>query len=201
MIARGMQHWVSSGLCALLAVVITAPEALSFGSGAATCDIRSDFSTITSMGSRPRNQNPGSFTLTPDAATYMPGQPVTVTLSGPTYTGVSMVAVDESGNRVGSWVADPGGATKITSSWPSGCNGQAITHTSSFGNRTTFDFEWVAPATPVGRVWFEAYVLEGTRGNPAGQEFYRFVDDDGSSPFVDAPAIVRARICSGKCRS
>lgn len=159
----------------ILSFLIYSDTVSAFAGGAGTCDVVADYSTITAMGSRTRNPNPGSYTMTSNTPFYNSTDPVEITINGPTFTGIMMEVVDENGNKVGSFdtnesqVRDCAGAA------------MALTHTNQHGNvmqRTVF---WVPPAEPVGNVYVLAYVLSGTRGNIPSQEFFRFVRDDDSA--------------------
>ncbi len=184
-----MRRAVSSLIaCAVLTAGCVA-SAGAFASGSGTCEIEPDFSTITAMGSRTLNQNPGPFLLETDVSTYGPNDPIQVTLSGAAHTGVVVTAVDAAGTHVGTWTPD--GTTSITGPWSLDCDGAAITHTTGYGTQTSHTFAFTAPASSAGPIYFEAYVLSGSRGDPEGQAFHRFVRDDAT-----APAIVSAGVDS-----
>lgn len=149
---------------------------LAFGSGAGTCDVVADFSTITAMGSRPRNQNPGSYVMTSSSSVYNSTDFIELTISGPTFTGVVVSVVDENGIKVGTF--DFATETEVRD-----CDGSAMaaTHTTQHGSVNSRTVFWIPPIEPVGPVYVLSYVLSGTRGMTTSQEFYRFVRDDDSA--------------------
>jgi hypothetical protein len=147
-----------------------------FGTGAGTCDVVADFSTITAMNSRTRNQTPGPFSLSADSGFYINSDFVEITLSGPAFTGIVVSVVDENGTKVGTF--DFNNETEIHNC---GGNAMAATHTNTHGSVTSRSLFWIPPAEPVGPVYILAYVLSGQRGDQANQQFYRFVRDDESA--------------------
>lgn len=158
-----------------LTLLILFPSSLwAFASGAGTCTVVADFSTITSMNSRTRNETPGPYSVSSNVSHYLPGVPVTLTLNGPTFTGVMFSVVNESGTPVGLFDVSTGVRD---------CDGtgMSLTHTTSFGSVMSRQLIWNPPATDVGPVYVLGYVLAGTRGMTASQEFYRFVRDDDSA--------------------
>jgi hypothetical protein len=56
-----------------------------------------------------------------------------------------------------------------------------------FGNVTSYTLFWIPPATNVGPVYVEGYILKGERGITNTQEFYRFVKDDSN------PVVIKSR--------
>lgn len=146
----------------------------AFASGAGTCTVVANFSTITAMGSRTRNETPGPYSVTSDVSAYLPGVPVTLTLNGPTFTGVMFSVVNSAGSRVGQF---------DVSSGVRDCDGTglSLTHNADFGSVTSRQLIWHPPATDVGPVYVLGYVLSGTRGMPVSQEFFRFVRNDDSA--------------------
>ena len=169
--------WAITGI-----LLFIEPTAHGFAGGAGTCEVTANFSTITSMNSRTRNENPGNYTVTSNMETYTPGQSLDLTLAGPTFTGVMFSVVDGSGTAVGTFGTD---------AQVRGCNGtgMSVTHTSGFGSVMSKTLTWTAPATDVGPVYVLGYVLSGTRGNTASQEFFRFVRDDDSALEILPPDI------------
>ncbi len=153
-----------------------ANSAFAFPSGAGTCDVVADFSTITAMGTRTRNQTPGPYVLTSDSPVYNNTDFVELNISGPVFTGIVVSVVDENGTKVGTF--DFATETEVRD-----CDGAAMaaTHTSQHGDVMSRTVFWVPPAESVGTVYVLAYVLSGQRGMQASQEFYRFVRDDASA--------------------
>lgn len=149
--------------------------------GAPVCDVLDNFSNITGMQDRPRNQNPGPFNVSSNVSNYTPGQSVDITISGPTFAGVMFSVVDENGDRVGSFSLD----SSVTN-----CDNGAlsITHNDTFGSVMTKTLTWNAPNSDIGTVYVLGYVLRGTRGNASSQEFHRFVRSDNSAISIDGPA-------------
>ncbi len=165
-----MRSWLV--VCVFLLV---SSQAWAFGTGAGTCDVVADFSTITGMQNRIRNQNNGSYQLTSNTAYYNNSDFVEITLSGPTFTGIVVSVVDENDNKVGTF--DFNSETEIHNCMG---NAMAATHTNTHGNVTSRTLFWIPPIEPVGNVYVLSYVLSGTRGNTASQQFYRFVKGDGA---------------------
>lgn len=166
----------------VLSVLLFTDQVMAFGSGAGTCDVVDDFSTITSMFSRTRNENTGGYELSSNVMSYNPFQHVelTLTATGPgdqsQYTGIVVSVVDEKGEKVGTFnfddeneIMDCGGSAMM-----------AATHTSSHGSVSSRTLFWVPPSELVGDVYVLAYVLSGQRGNQSSQEFYRLVRNDGA---------------------
>jgi len=169
-------------LLCVIAVMLFKDAAWAFPSGAGTCDVVDDFSTITSMFSRTRNQNPGGYELSSDVMTYNPFEHVelTLTATGPgdqaQFTGIVVSVVDENGDKVGTFDFNTETAVRD-------CDGSAMmaaTHTSSHGSVNSRTLFWVPPSETVGDVYVLAYVLSGERGNQSSQEFYRLVRNDGA---------------------
>ncbi|MFC3193774.1 Reeler domain-containing protein [Marinicella sediminis] len=158
-----------------------------FGTGAGTCDVVADFSTITAMGSRNRNQHTGPFTLVADTAFYNSTDFVEITLSGAPFTGIVISVVDENGSKVGTF--DFNSETQVQE-----CDGNAmaVTHTSTHGSVSNRSMFWIPPAEPVGTVYVLAYVLSGQRGDQGSQQFYRFVRDDLSAVVIQSEVIFAA---------
>lgn len=167
-------------------------QVFAFGSGAGTCDVVADFSTITGMKSRTRNENTGGYVLSSNVSTYNPFEHVelTLTATGPenqsTFTGIVVSVVDEKGTKIGTFNFDE--ETEIRD-----CGGSAMmaaTHTSdhgSVGSRTLF---WIPPSELVGDVYVLAYVLSGERGNTSSQQFYRLVKDDGALVLTEGTDLI-----------
>ena len=87
-------------------------------------------------------------------------QALTVTLSGGTFKGFLVRAVDESGAYVGSFASSCGGGVQRMS----GCGGgAAVTHTSDAA-KTSVSCTWTAPASS-GSVVFEAFVVVAKTSN------------------------------------
>jgi len=158
-----------------LSVFLAHGQLFAFAGGAGTCVVVADFSTITAMASRTRNETPGPYSVTANVAAYEPGAAVELTLSGPTFTGVMFNVVDETGTPVGTFSTDAG--TRECA----GGGGMSITHNAQFGNNMTTTLTWNPPAQGVGTVYVLGYVLSGIRGMISSQEFYRFVRDDNSA--------------------
>ena len=169
-------------LVVFMVFLVFSSSVLAFGSGAGTCDVVSDFSTITGMQSRVRNQSTGGYELSSNINSYNPFQHVEITLTATglddqsKFTGIVISVVDEQGAKVGTFNFDD--ETQIRD-----CGGSAMmaaTHTSSHGNVNARTLFWVPPNELVGNVYVLAYVLSGERGNISSQEFYRLVRDDGA---------------------
>ncbi|WP_395373711.1 reeler domain-containing protein [Marinicella sp. W31] len=164
----------------LLSLSFSAAHALP--NGAPICSVEADFSNITGMGSRTRNQTPGSYIITAPA-TYTPGETIDITVSGPQFTGIMFAVVDDNDNNVGTFSPDVG---------TNSCDGasMAITHSSSFGNQMSRTLEWTAPNSDVGTVYVEGYVLAGARGDQQNQEFFRLVRDSGAAVIEGPPDVI-----------
>ncbi|MCF6317966.1 MAG: hypothetical protein L3J83_01625 [Proteobacteria bacterium] len=156
----------------------------AWSSGSGTCDIDANYASITAMSSWFRNPNKGSYVVETNSPYYTPNQIVEITLSGPTFTGILFKVVDENNNAVGTF--DTNANSVIM------CNGSmamVLTHNGSFVNSTSYTLFWIAPDNIVGKVYILAYVLKGTRGSTATQEFFRFVRDDDSAVSI-SPNVV-----------
>jgi len=154
----------------------------AFGSGAGTCTVVDDFSTITGMQSRTRNQNTGGYELNSPVSTYNSTEHVEITLSATgsgdqaVFTGVVVSVVDDNNVQVGTF--DFNSETEIRD-----CGGSAMmaaTHTSTHGSVMSRTLFWIPPAQSVGDVHILAYVLSGSRGDQSSQQFYRLVQNDGA---------------------
>ena len=148
--------------------------ALAFGSGAGTCEVVADYSSITAMGDRTRNPNQGDYVMTSNVPFYNGDEHIEITIQGPVFTGVLVEVVNGNGDSVGTFSPDPEIRT---------CDGSAMsaTHTSSHGNVVTRTMFWSPPEESVGDVHVLAYVLSGERGDRSSQQFYRFVREDSSA--------------------
>lgn len=155
---------------------------MAYGHMAGTCDIDQDFSSIYAMQDRVRNQNHGSYSVTSNMDTYISGQPVELTISGPDFTGIVFAVVDGNGNRVGTFDTNSGVVTDCLSTF-------AISHTASFGSVSSYRLFWIPPISNVGEVYVLGYVLSGSRGNSSSQQFYRFVRDDNSAISLNSEII------------
>ena len=176
----------------IITFMLLSDAVMAFGSGAGTCDVVDDFSSITGMQSRTRNENPGGYELSSNVMTYNPFQHVELTLTATgigdqsQYTGIVVSVVDEAGNKVGTFNFDD--ETEVRD-----CSGSAMmvsTHTSdhgSVGSRTLF---WIPPSALVGDVYVLAYVLSGERGNTSSQEFYRLVRGDGAISLAESVDVI-----------
>ncbi|MCX7553568.1 hypothetical protein OS175_06725 [Marinicella sp. S1101] len=166
-------------------------ESSAFASGAGTCDVVANFSTITGMQSRTRNQNTGGYVLSSNVSEYNVFEHVEITLTATgagnqaTYTGIVISVVDGKGQKVGTFNFDD--ETEVRD-----CGGSAMmaaTHTSSHGNVGSRTLFWIPPTEPVGEVYVLAYVLSGARGNQSSQEFYRLVRNDGAIIITESDVI------------
>ena len=146
--------------------------AYALPNGAPVCSVEPDFSNITGMGSRTRNQNPGGYSVTAPS-NYSPGQTIDITVSGPQFTGIMFTVVDSNDVSVGTFAPDVGTNSCDQAS-------MAITHSTGFGNQTSRTIQWTAPNSDVGTVYVEGYVLSGSRGQTQSQEFFRLIRDDGA---------------------
>ena len=166
----------------LLSLSFSAAHALP--NGAPICTVEADFSNITGMQGRTRNENPGGYSVTAPAS-YSPGETIDLTVSGPQFTGIMFAVVDSNGNNVGTFAPDVG---------TNSCDGasMAITHSSGFGNQTSRTLEWTAPNSDVGTLYVEGYVLAGARGDQGNQEFFRLVRDDGAAVIQGPPDAIFA---------
>ncbi len=153
-----------------------------FGSGAGTCTVTADFSTITSMFSRTRNQNTGGYELSSPSSTYNATDHVEITLTATgeddqaVFTGIVVSVVDDNDVPVGTF--DFNSETQVRD-----CSGSAMmaaTHTNSHGSVMSRTLFWIPPMSAVGDVYVTAYILSGERGDQASQQFYRIVKDDGA---------------------
>ncbi len=157
----------------LLALFGAVESAQALPSGAPVCDVFANFSNITGMQNRTRNQNPGTYQLTANVSEYNTFEHVEITIAGDSFLGLMFTVVDDQGNKVGSFSPD----TQVGN-----CDGNAmsVTHSERLGltSKTLF---WIPPAEPVGSVYILGYVLEGAAGTGSAQNFYRFVRDDGSA--------------------
>ncbi|GJM06047.1 MAG: hypothetical protein DHS20C09_20430 [marine bacterium B5-7] len=167
-------------------------SAFGFGSGAGTCDVVADYSTITSMFSRPRNSSPGDYELSSNVPSYNSFEHVEITMTAngindqSTFTGIVVSVVDENGAKVGTFNFDDD--TTIRE-----CGGSALmaaTHTSTHGAQMSRTLFWIPPAEPVGDVYVLAYVLSGVRGNTSTQQFFRFVRDDDSALLIEQSDVI-----------
>ncbi len=165
-----MRHAVYVALLCLF----PSSAAWAFPGGAGTCTVVADFQTITAMASRQRNETPGPYSVTSSTLDYQPGVPVTLTLNGPTFTGVMFSVVDEAGTPVGTFDVSAGVRDCDGS-------GMSLTHTDTFGSVMMRNLVWNPPVTNVGSVYVLGYVLSGTRNMIPSQEFFRFVRDDDSA--------------------
>ncbi|XP_023270147.1 putative defense protein 3 [Seriola lalandi dorsalis] len=101
--------------------------------------------------------SPAPYALLTNTRTFQPGQPITVTISGPVYRGVLLEARTGSGtNALGSWQLPPPD-TKFLE-----CSGNpqgAVTHsnTNLKGNSTVY--RWIAPNS-TSPVYFMATVAQ-----------------------------------------
>ncbi len=142
-------------------------------SGAPVCDVFANFSNITGMQNRTRNQSPGTYQLTANVSEYNTFEHVEITIAGDSFLGLMFTVVDDQGNKVGSFSPD---------SQVGNCGGDAmsVTHSDRLG-LTTKTLFWIPPEVPVGSVYVLGYVLEGIAFDGDNQNFYRFVRDDGSA--------------------
>ncbi len=158
----------------LVWVLLLLPKTiLALPTGAPVCDVLADFSNITGMTTRTRNFNSGTYQLTANVSEYNTFEHVEITIAGDSFLGLMFTVVDEQGNKVGTFSPD----TQVR-----GCDNQAmsVTHADRLGLTTKVLF-WIPPAEPVGPVYVLGYVLEGTTGTGAAQNFYRFVREDNSA--------------------
>ncbi|MGJ8662943.1 MAG: reeler domain-containing protein [Marinicella sp.] len=159
----------------------------AFGSGAGTCDVVADYSTITAMGSRFKNPNHGDYELTANVDTYNTTEHVEITLTAggsgdqSTFTGLVVSVVDDVGNQVGTFNFDE----EIGIHECGGSAMMAATHNGSHGDVMSRTLFWVPPSELVGDVYVLAYVLSGVRGSIPTQQFYRFVREDGSALMIE----------------
>jgi hypothetical protein len=179
-------------ICCVLLAMLSADHVWAFGSGSGTCDVVADFSTITGMNSRTRNENTGGYVLSANSMTYNPFEHVEITLTATgmgnqgQYTGIVISVVDEAGTKVGTFNFDEETAVRD-------CDGSAMmaaTHTSSHGSVNSRTLFWVPPGELVGDVYVLAYVLSGTRGDQSSQQFYRLVRGDGAITLVASTDII-----------
>lgn len=167
---------------------------------ATICDVKSDLSNI--VMSRTKNANPGPFAIFGTGSTYTPGQPMNITFAGGNFTGLLIYATDITNTaRYGTITSAPAGFYAMPASE---CPPAAsrISHNSSLAPVVTAAvFGWTAPPTNVGTIYFAAYVLSGTRGSTATQQFYRILPSDSaatltltaanSAPTISATAVTQ----------
>ena len=151
------------------------------GNGSGTCVVDANYSSITGMNDRFRNNNHGAYIVTPNLSEYLPGQVVELTLAGPEFTGLMFTVVDANGNNVGTFAPEANFVHECNGANPTNPPAAAVTHMSSFGNLTSYTLFWIPPTQNVGTVYVLGYVLKGQRFNTAQQEFFRFVRDDNSA--------------------
>jgi len=172
----------------IVLILINTNNAHAFGTGAGTCDVVADFSTITAMGTRTRNQTPGDYQLSSDSSDYNVFEHVEITMTAngsgdqSTFTGIVVSVVDEMGNKVGTFNFDD--ETEVRN-----CDGSAMmaaTHTASHGSTNSRTLFWVPPSELVGNVYVLAYVLSGVRNNQSTQQFYRMVRGDGAITLTES---------------
>lgn len=175
-----------------LIVIMTSNNAFAFGSGAGTCDVVADFSTITAMGFRTRNQTPGDYALSSNVSEYNAFEHVEITMTAngtgdqSTFTGIVISVVDDAGNQVGTFNFDDENEVRE-------CGGSAMmaaTHTSEHGSTNSRTLFWIPPNDSVGDVFVLAYVLSGVRGNTSTQQFYRMVKDDGAITITESDDVI-----------
>ena len=166
----------------IVLILLTSNNVYAFGTGAGTCDVVADFSTITAMGDRVRNETPGDYQLSSNVSEYNVFEHVELTMTAngtgdqSTFTGIVVSVVDESGNKVGTFNFDD--ETEVRD-----CGGSAMmaaTHTSTHGSTNSRTLFWIPPSEPVGNVYVLAYVLSGERGDTQTQQFFRMVRGDGA---------------------
>ncbi|XP_078581007.1 uncharacterized protein LOC144864617 isoform X2 [Branchiostoma floridae x Branchiostoma japonicum] len=95
------------------------------------------------------------YTLVPGTATYTPGVPVSVSVSGGEFKGIFLQARrEDTGRSAGTFVTPPQGFHHVT------CNtsGDSVTH-SDRTNKSAAMFEWIPPSPGVGNVVFKATIV------------------------------------------
>ena len=168
-----------------LLLLLSTLNVSAFSSGAGTCEVTADYSTITAMTSRRRNFTNGPYVVTTNSDQYNQGTPIEITLSGPSFIGIMFTVVDESGQNVGTFATDGNVIHDCAGSSQTNPPSQAVTHGTNF-NMTSYTLFWNPPANSVGKVYILGYVLKGTSGNTTTQEFFRFVRDDNSAVSLNA---------------
>ncbi len=163
------------------AFILFSIKLLAFSGGAGTCVVDANYSSITGMNDRFRNNNHGAYSVTSNLSEYLPGQVVELTLAGPEFTGLMFTVVDANGNNVGTFAPEANFVHECNGANPTNPPAAAVTHLSSFGNLTSYTLFWIPPMQNVGTVYVLGYVLKGQRFNTAQQEFFRFVRDDNSA--------------------
>ena len=173
-------------------VVLTTNNVYAFSTGSGTCDVVADFSTITAMGLRTRNENPGDYQLSSNVSEYNVFEHVEITMTAngsgdqSTFTGIVISVVDGIGNKVGTFNFDD--ETEVRE-----CGGSAMmaaTHTITHGNTNSRTLFWIPPSEPVGDVFVLAYVLSGVRGDTNTQQFYRMVRGDGAITITEGVDVI-----------
>lgn len=157
-------------LTILMQVLISYP-ANAYASIAGTCEINANYSSDFAVMNRYLNYSSTGYNINLNTQFYTKNEVVEITISGPTFTGIVFVVVDENDMNVGTFDSSPGIIQNCQST-------VAITHTSSFGNHTSYTLFWVPPENNVGQVFVEGYILKGERGQTMSQEFFRFVKED-----------------------
>ena len=166
-------------------LLLVSVNGIAYPSGAGTCLVTADYSSITAMILRRRNLTNGPYVVTTNTSQYNQGTPVGITISGPSFIGIMFTVVDEFGQNVGTFAADGNVIHDCAGSNQTNPPSQAVTHGSNF-NMTSYTLFWNPPANSVGKVYILGYVLKGIRGAPTTQEFFRFVRDDNSAVSLNA---------------
>jgi hypothetical protein len=143
------------GLALALAAAAQGP-AHAFSSGSGTCSATLAAAMPMGMGTL----GTGGYSVALAGGGYVPGQPVTVTLShvsNQAFKGLLIYAADSQGNRVGSFAP-----TATLQNMPACSPEDAhLTHTSAVLKTVPLTLTWTPPATDVGPVTFNQIVLLG----------------------------------------
>ncbi len=142
----------------LVAVVCGALGAQARSGGSPVCEITNAGMTA-NMG--PASLvSPDGWSLTTTGTSYLPGQPVTLSLSkagsAATFRGLLLWSKSASGSFVGSF-AMPSGFSSMA-----GCSMATLTHTTAAA-KPQQSFTWTAPGAGAGAVTFRAFVVVSSR--------------------------------------
>ncbi len=155
----------------ILMLILFSYRANAYGSQAGTCEINANYSSDFGAMGRRLNYFSTGYDINLNSGYYTNNEIIEITISGPTFTGIVFVVVDENDSNVGTFDSSPGIIQNCSST-------VAITHTGSFGNQTSYTLFWIPPENDVGKVYVEGYILKGERGQTGSQEFFRFVKED-----------------------
>lgn len=169
--------------CSLFLVVTS--KVYGYPGGSATCEINASYSGVFLMTDRYRNNNSGTYNVSANNPYYVKNEEIELTITGPQFIGIVFAVEDDAKNIVGTF--------NIDSSTIRDCNtasgSSVVTHTNSSENNNfvwngtvSYTLKWIPPALNVGMIHVTGYVLKGSRiSNNPPQEFFRFVQDDGSA--------------------